>query len=68
MGEFGLQQVNLLVDQSLSMLHDQVLEVEADTEPPPGLVADPVIEEEIDRALGTEECTDEVEFEPMSWD
>ncbi len=36
LGNFGLQQVNLLMDHSLSMLHDQILEVDvdADTDPP----------------------------------
>ncbi len=36
LGEFGLQQLNLLTDHSLSPLHDQILEVDvdADMEPP----------------------------------
>ncbi len=54
------------------MLHDQISEVEVDvdtdTDQRPGLVGDPVDEEEIDKAPGVEVCIDEVEFEPMTWD
>ncbi len=67
LGEFGLEQLNLLVDHSPSTMHDQILEVEADPDPAPGLVTDPIVEEETDEAPGLEECTDEVEFETMSW-
>ncbi len=65
-GRFGPQQVNLLVDQSPPVLPEQILEVEADTEPPPGLVVDPVVAEENDEAPGVENCNDEVPFGTMS--
>ncbi len=62
LGDFGLQQVNLLMDCLPSLLHDQILEVDVDVDmdPPSGLVADPIVKEEDDDAIGIEVCIDEV--------
>ncbi len=70
LGDFGLQQVNLLTNLLLqSILHDQILEVavDEDLDQPPGLEPVPVDEAENDEVPNLEMGVDEVAFGPMIW-
>ncbi len=64
LGEFGLQQVNMLTDQLPQTEQSQAAELKIEMEQILSLVKDQMIDGEKDEALGLDRSTDDVAFKP----